>query len=95
MRHERPSNNAAAHELRTVAVGRKNWTFAGSHGGGRRAAAIYTLIATAKFNDVDPQPGLTDVVVRMLDSPAKRIGDLPPWNWRVESVPPPNPPFSE
>jgi Transposase IS66 family len=48
-------NNAAERDLRAVAVGRKNWTFAGSDEGGRRAAAIYTLIATAKFNDVDPQ----------------------------------------
>ena len=48
------SNNAAERELRAVALGRKNWTFAGSDEGGRRAAAIYTLIATAKLNDVDP-----------------------------------------
>ena len=49
------SNNAAERELRAVALGRKNWTFAGSDDGGRRAAAIYTLIATAKLNGVDPQ----------------------------------------
>jgi transposase len=49
------SNNAAERELRAVAVGRKNWTFAGSDEGGRRAAAIYSLIATVKLNDVDPQ----------------------------------------
>ncbi len=51
------SNNAAERELRAVAVGRRNWTFAGSDEGGRRAAAIYTLIATAKLSNVDPQPG--------------------------------------
>jgi transposase len=49
------TNNAAERELRAVAVGRKNWTFAGSVEGGRRAAAIYTLVATAKLNDIDPE----------------------------------------
>jgi transposase len=48
------TNNAAKRELRAIAVGRRNWTFAGSDEGGRRAAAIYALIATAKLNDVDP-----------------------------------------
>ena len=67
-----------------MAVGRHNWTFAGSDEGGRRAAALYTLIATAKLNDVDPQAWLADVLARMLDYPAKRIGDLLPWNWRAE-----------
>jgi len=74
------TNNAAERELRAIAVDRKNWTFAGSDEGGRRAAAIYTLIATAKLNDVDPQAWLADVLARMLDYPAKRIGDLLPWN---------------
>jgi len=78
------SNNAAERELRAIAVGRRNWTFAGSDEGGRRAAAIYTLIATAKLNDVDPQAWLADVLARMLDYPAKRIGDLLPWNWHAE-----------
>jgi len=78
------SNNAAERELRAVAVGRKNWTFAGSDEGGRRAAALYTLIATAKLNNVDPQTWLADVLARILDYPAKRIGDLLPWNWQAE-----------
>jgi transposase len=78
------SNNAAERELRAVAVGRRNWTFAGSDEGGRRAAAIYTLIATAKLNDVDPQAWLADVLARLPDHPAKRIHELLPWNWRVE-----------
>jgi len=56
------SNNAAEREVRAVAVGRKNWTFAGSDEGGRRAAAIYTLIATAKLNEIDPQACLADVL---------------------------------
>ena len=75
------SNNAAERELRAVAVGRKNWTFAGSDEGGRRAAAIYTLIATAKLNAIDPQAWLADVLARLPDHPAKRIQELLPWNW--------------
>ena len=65
------SNNAAERELRAVAVGRRN---AGSDEGGRRAAAIYTLIATAKLSNVDPQAWLADVLARLPDHPAKRIG---------------------
>src|SRR4051794_25533603 len=76
------SNNAAERELRAVAVGRRNWTFAGSDEGGRRAAAIYTLIATAKLNDVDPQAWLADMLAHLPDHPAKRIHELLPWNWR-------------
>ena len=68
--------------LRCVAVGRHNWTFAGSDEGGRRAAAIYTLIETAKLNDVDPQAWLADVLARLPDYPARRISELLPWNWR-------------
>jgi transposase len=75
------TNNAAERELRAVAVGRKNWTFAGSDEGGRRAAAIYTLIATAKLNDIDPQAWLADVLARLPDHPAKHIHELLPWNW--------------
>jgi transposase len=78
------TNNAAERELRAIAVGRRNWTFAGSDEGGRRAAALYTLIATAKLNDLDPQAWLADVLARLLDYPAKRIGDLLPWNWHAE-----------
>ena len=75
------SNNAAEREMRAVAVGRRNWTFAGSDEGGRRAATIYTLIATAKLNDIDPQAWLADVLDRLPDHPAKRIHELLPWNW--------------
>jgi transposase len=67
-----------------TAVGRHNWTFAGSDDGGRRAAAIYTLIETAKLNDVDPQAWLTDVLARLQDHPAKRIDEFLPWNWKRE-----------
>ncbi len=76
------SNNAAERALRGIAVGRRNWTFAGSDEGGRRAAAIYTLVETAKLNDVDPQAWLTDVLARLQDHPVKRIDELLPWNWK-------------
>ena len=77
------SNNAAERAVRGIAVGRKNWTFCGSDSGGRRAAAIYTLIETCKLNDVDPRAWLADVLVRISDHPAKRIADLLPWNWNT------------
>jgi transposase len=76
------SNNAAERALRGIAVGRHNWTFAGSDEGGRRAAAIYTLIETAKLNDIDPRAWLADVLARLQDHPAKRIDELLPWNWK-------------
>jgi transposase len=76
------SNNAAERALRAIAVGRHNWTFAGSDDGGRRAAAIYTLIETAKLNDIDPQAWLADILARLQDHPAKRIDELMPWKWK-------------
>jgi transposase len=78
------SNNAAERALRCVAVGRHNWTFAGSDEGGRRAAAIYTLIETAKLNAIDPRAWLADVLARLPDHPAKRIAELLPWNWQPD-----------
>jgi transposase len=80
------SNNAAERALRSVAVGRRNWTFAGSDRGGERAAAIYTLIETAKLNGIDPQAWLADVLARIADHPAKQVADLLPWNWRAERL---------
>jgi len=79
------TNNAAERVLRGVAVGRHNWTFAGSDQGGERAAAIYTLIETAKLNGIDPQAWLADVLARLPDYPAKRIGELLPWHWLTSS----------
>jgi transposase len=76
------SNNAAERALRCIAVGRHNGTFAGSDNGGHRAAAIYTLIETAKLNDVDPRAWLADLLARLQDHPAKRIAELLPWNWK-------------
>jgi transposase len=76
------SNNAAERALRGVAIGRRNWTFAGSDRGGERAAAVYTLIETAKLNGVDPQAWLADVLARLPDHPVRRINGLLPWSWR-------------
>jgi transposase len=76
------SNNAAERAMRPLATGRRNWTFAGSDEGGRRAAAIYTLIETAKLNDIDPLAWLADVLARLQDHPVKRLDELLPWNWR-------------
>jgi transposase len=81
------SNNAAERALRGIALGRKSWLFAGSDRGGQRAAAMYSLIVTAKLNDVDPQAWLADVLARIAEHPAHRIDELLPWNWRPGSVP--------
>jgi transposase len=75
------SNNAAERSLRGVALGRKSWLFCGSDRGGQRAAVLYTMIQTAKLNDVDPQAWLADVLARIADHPVSRLGDLLPWNW--------------
>ena len=77
------SNNAAERAIRGIAVGRKNWTFAGSDVGGHRAAALYTLIETAKLNDVDPRAWLANILKRLPDHPAKRLHELLPWNWKA------------
>ena len=75
------TNNAAERALRGVALGRKSWLFAGSDRGGERAAAMYSLIGTAKLNDVDPRAWLADVLKRIADHPASRLHELLPWNW--------------
>ena len=67
------TNNAAERAMRCVAVGRNNWTFAGSDAGGRRAAALYTLIESANLNDFDPRAWLAAVLARLQDHPARRI----------------------
>jgi transposase len=77
------SNNAAERALRGIALGRRAWLFAGSDRGGERAAAMYTLIATAKLNDIDPQAWLADVLRRIADHPASRLAELLPWNWKA------------
>jgi transposase len=80
-------NNAAERALRAVALGRKNYLFAGSDAGGERAAAIYSLIGTAKLNGLDPEAYLRDVLSRIADHPINRIEELLPWN-TVASVSP-------
>ncbi len=80
------TNNAAERALRGIALGRKAWLFAGSDRGGQRAAFIYSLIATAKMNDVDPQAWLADVLGRIAEHPAHRIDDLLPWNWNQNAA---------
>jgi transposase len=76
------TNNAAERALRGIALGRKAWLFAGSDRGGERAAVVYSLIATAKLNDVDPQAWLADVLARIADHPIRRLDELLPWHWR-------------
>ena len=77
------SNNAAERALRGIALGRRSWLFAGSDRGGERAAAMYSLIATAKLNDIAPQAWLADVIDRIADHPASRLHELLPWHWRA------------
>ncbi len=79
------SNNAAERALRGVALGRRSWLFAGSDRGGQRAAMMYSLIATAKLNDVDPQAWLADALARISEHPARRLDELLPWNWSPRS----------
>jgi transposase len=76
------TNNAAERALRGVALGRKAWLFCGSDRGGQRAAVLYSLIATARLNDVDPQAWLADVLGRIAAHPAQQLDELLPWNWR-------------
>lgn len=75
------TNNAAERALMGIALGRKSWLFAGSDRGGDHAAAMYSLIYTAKLNDVDPRAWLADVLARIADHPASRLHELLPWNW--------------
>lgn len=83
-----PFNNAAERGLRGIALGRKSWLFCGSDRGGERAAAMYSLIVTAKMNGVDPLAWLSDVLARIAAHPARRLEELLPWNWRppIEAI---------
>ena len=83
--HIEIDNNAAERSLRGVALGRKNYLFAGSDAGGERAAAIYSLIGSAKLNGLDPEAYLREVLTRIANHPINRIEDLLPWN--VKSAP--------
>jgi transposase len=75
------TNNAAERALRGIALGRKSWLFAGSDRGGERAV-VYTLIQTARLNDVDPQAWLADVLARINDHNIQKLDQLLPWNWK-------------
>lgn len=76
------TNNAAERALRGVALGRRAWMFAGSDRGGQRAAFMYSLMVTAKLNDIDPQAWLADVLARINDLPQTRLHELLPWEWK-------------
>ena len=76
------TNNAAERALRGIALGRRNWTFAGSQRGADRAAVMLTLITTCRLNDVDPKAWLADVLARIADLPVARLHELLPWEWK-------------
>jgi transposase len=76
------TNNAAERALRGFALGRKSWLFAGSERGADRAAAMATLIMTAKLNDIDPLAWLADVLGRIAGIPQGRLHELLPWEWK-------------
>ena len=78
-------NNAAERALRGVALGRKNFLFCGSDAGGERAAAIYSLIGTAKLNGLDPQAYLRHVIERIAEHPINRVEELLPWRVELET----------
>jgi len=77
------TNNAAERALKGIALGRKSWLFAGSDRGGLRAAKMYSLIVSAKMNDINPQAWLADILARIADHPAHRLEELMPWNWKT------------
>jgi transposase len=81
------SNNAAERALRGIALGRKSWLFCGSDRGGQRAAIMYSLIVSAKMNDVDPQAWLASVLARIAGHPASKLDELLPWNCRLTVAP--------
>ena len=81
-------NNAAERALRTVALGRKNYLFAGSDAGGERAATLYSLIGTATLNGLDPEGYLRNVLTQIADHPINRIAELLPWNFTTHTTTP-------
>ena len=81
-----PDNNPVERAIRPLALGRRNWLFAGSDAGGRRAAAIASLVATARLNGLDPEAYLRDVLDRIADHPVSRVADLLPWNLPVSTA---------
>jgi hypothetical protein len=85
--HIEIDNNPAERSLRGIALGRKNYLFAGSDAGGERAAAIYSLIGSAKLNGFDPEAYLREVLTRIADHPINRIEELLPWNLVTSASP--------
>jgi hypothetical protein len=79
-------NNAAERAMKPIALGRKNFLFVGSAGGGKSAAIAYTLIETAKLNGVNPQAWLTDVLGRIADHKITRIDELLPWHYAAAAA---------
>lgn len=79
--HVEADNNCAERAMKSVALGRKNYLFVGSEGGGNAAAIAYTLIETAKLNGIDPQAWLTDTLGRIADHKINKIDQLLPWSW--------------
>ncbi|MCP1751038.1 IS66 family transposase [Bradyrhizobium elkanii] len=77
------TNNCAERALRGIALGRRNWTFAGSQRGADRAAIMLTMITTCRLNDVDPKAWLADVLARIANLPASRLHELLPWEWKL------------
>jgi hypothetical protein len=81
------TNNCAERALRGIALGRRNWTFAGSQRGADRAAIMLTMITTCRLNDVDPKAWLADVLARIADLPASRLHELLPcWGGRLPTA---------
>jgi transposase len=80
------TNNAAERALRGIALGRKSWLFCGSDRGGQRAAIMYSLIVSAKMNDIDPQAWLADVLARIAEHPAQHLDALLPWHWAASKA---------
>ena len=76
------SNNAAENQIRPLKLGAKNWLFAGSDSGGRRAALFYTLVRSAVLNGLEPDAYLRDVITRIASHPINRLAELLPWNWQ-------------
>jgi hypothetical protein len=79
-------NDPVERSIRPLVLGRKNWLFAGSDAGGERAAAIYSLIETAKMNGLDPDAYLRSVLDRIADHPINRVDELLPWNLHISSL---------
>ena len=79
-------NNCAERAMKPVALGRKNFLFVGSQGGGKSAAIAYTLIETAKLNSVNPQAWLTDILGRITDHKITRLDELLPWRYAAKAA---------